>query len=380
MKYTVKNGIDRFDEICDDLKGARIGLITNPTGVDKNQKSTVDIMFEHGNLSCLFAPEHGIRGDAQAGESIANGRDVRTGTSVHSLYGGDVHIDKAVLKDLDAVAFDIQDVGARYYTYVSTLAYAMEDCAESGKRMIVFDRINPIGGETVEGTVLDTAFSSFVGRYPVATRHGLTVGEYAAFINDTEGIGCDLTVVKAQGWSRGMYFVDTDLKWTNPSPNMPSLQSAICYIGTCLCEGTNMSEGRGTDIPFQVIGSPWLDSKMVANEINRSNPLGVKLHPVTFTPTFSKYAGRSCNGIRFEITDKSSFRPFKTVFKALEYIRQTHKDFAFLPSVNGNPPFIDLLLGTDDWRMDGFDADAFFKKQSMLLDEYAKKTKKYLLY
>lgn len=380
-KAKIKNGIDRLNEILPNLSGARIGLITNQTGVDKNGKTTIDLLYENGLLRCLFAPEHGVRGDVQAGEHIDSSRDGKTGVPIYSLYGGSVHIPNEALQGIDTVAFDIQDVGARFYTYTSTLAYAMEDCAKAGKRMIIFDRINPIGGVAPQGTLLDKRFSSFVGRYETATRHNLTVGEYARFINETQNIGCELKIVEAEGWERDMLFCDTDLRWIPPSPNIKSASTCFCYIGTCLAEGTNLSEGRGTHSPFELIGAPWLNAEGVAEIMNSKGLSGVRFSAERFVPSFSKYAGIECNGIRLSITDPRGFLPFETALRLFELIRRTHNEFEFLPPHNENSPyFIDLLLGSDAWRKESFDIEAFLKEQNEKLRAYESEIKKYYLY
>lgn len=380
-KAEIKNGIDRLNEILPELSGGKIGLITNHTGVNKNGVSAIDLLYEKGLLCCLFAPEHGIRGNAQAGEHISSTRDEKTGVPIYSLFGGSTHINNEVLQTLSAVAFDIQDVGARFYTYTGTLTCAMEDCAEAGRKLIVFDRINPIGGVAPEGTVLDKYFASFVGRFETATRHNLTVGEYARFINETQNIGCNLTVVQIEGWKRSMLFADTDLNWVKPSPNIKTPETCFYYIGTCLAEGTNLSEGRGTEAPFELIGAPWLNAEFIAREMNAQGLAGVKFSTESFVPQFSKYSGERCNGIRFEMTDPRTFLPFETALKAFELIRRTHKEFKFLPPYKENAPyFVDLLLGSDEWRRDDFDIEIFLKKQNERLKLYEKEIKKYYLY
>lgn len=379
-KQIVLSGIDRIDTILPAISGARIGLITNPTGVDKKLKSTIDVLHERDLLCCLFSPEHGIRGYAQAGAPIGNYTDSVTGLSVYSLYGQNLNIQPDILDKTDIIAFDIQDIGARYYTYTSTLAYAIEDCAKAGKKMIIFDRINPIGGKKCEGSVLDTHFSSFVGRYAVAARHGMTVGEYAKYINETENINCDISVIPLDGWRRELYYDETDLSWVMPSPNMPTVETAICYIGTCLAEGTNLSEGRGTTKPFELIGAPWLRNTMIADEINSQHPDGVILRPCDFTPAFSKYAGVHCNGIQLHITDRQIFKPFETAMRLFELIRRTHKEFEFLAPQGDGHYFIDMLLGSDEWRNDAFDINAFLTHQASKCNKFRENAKKYFMY
>lgn len=377
----VKNGIDCIDSALPRLSGARVGLITNQTGVNRELVSTIDILHKNKLLSCLFAPEHGIRGDGQAGAGVEDTVDSATGTPVYSLYGNSYHIPENLLNELDVVAFDIQDVGARFYTYTSTLFRAMQDCASMGKKLVIFDRINPIGGACAEGTVLDRRFSSFVGMYPVATRHGLTVGEYANYICATENIGCDLTVIKCKGWNRDLFYDETDLAFIPPSPNMPTVDTCLAYIGTCLAEGTNLSEGRGTTKPFELIGAPWLDNIRVADAVNNMGLGGVIVRPCSFTPTFSKYASQGCRGVQLHVTDRYAFKPFETAMRMFEYIRKTHSEFELiLPKNPSNPAFVDLLLGTDEWRTDDFDIDAFLYRQNEKISEYNEKIKEFYLY
>ena len=381
QKINVKNGIDRIDSVLPMLSGSKIGLITNPTGVDKNLTSTIDILHSKGLLYCLFSPEHGIRGDGQAGDAVSDFVDDVTGVTVHSLYNNSRHIPESALNEIDVVAFDIQDVGSRFYTYTSTLFYAMRDCAKNNKKVVVFDRINPVGGVSPEGTVLDRRFSSFVGLFPVATRHNLTVGEYAKYINDVENIGCDLTVVECEGWKRDCFYDETDLVFIPPSPNMPTIDTCLCYVGTCLAEGTNLSEGRGTVKPFEILGAPWLDNIRVADEVNKMGLGGVIIRPCSFTPTFSKYQSEKCFGVQLHITDRRAFKPFETAIRLLDYIRKTHSEFEFiLPRNSENPAFVDLLLGTDEWRKDGFDVDLFLEKQNEKLKSYHEKIKEYYIY
>lgn len=376
MKQTVLCGIDRPDRIAAVLSGARVGLITNPTGIDRRFRATIDRLAEVCTLCCLFSPEHGVRGEKQAGDHVECYTDDSTGLPVYSLYGDSPHISEEILSGLDVIVFDIQDVGARFYTYLYTLSYAMADCAAANKRLVVLDRINPIGRK-IEGTVLDPAFRSFVGRFPIATRYGLTIGEYARYINDTEHIGCDLTVVSAEGWN-GCYYDETDLAWVMPSPNLPTIDSCLCYIGTCLAEGTNLSEGRGTTKPFELIGAPWLSAKRIADELNERNLPGVRLRSCYFTPTFSKHAGELCRGVALHITDRDAFRPFETAIRLFDLIRKTHPDFSFLPPVKAhNPPFIDLLLGTDAFRSESFDADRFLSECARACGDYAEKIRPY---
>ena len=383
MQEKIKSGIDRLvsGELLSSVKGKRIGLITNPTGVDSSLRSSIDILSDIADLRILFAPEHGVRGDLQAGVKMTNYTDEKTGLPVFSLYGGVHHIPADIISSLDAIVFDIQDVGARFYTYMYTLSYVMEDCALHGKEMIVLDRINPIGGVAPEGTILDRRFSSFVGRFPIATRHNMTIGEFALYINDTEEIGCPLTVVPILGWSRDMLFSDTSLPFVSPSPNIPTPDTCLLYVGTCLAEGTNLSEGRGTTHPFELIGAPYINGQYLADAMNEMKLPGVIFRPCHFVPTFSKHEGDLCSGVQLHITDRRNIKPFETGLRLIDMIKRTYSEFAFrdLKDQSGRM-FIDKLLGSDALRSDSFDADAFMNELVNPLAEYESKIKGYYLY
>lgn len=376
----ILNGIDRPDLWKRALCGKRIGLVTNPSGVDRALRLTSDILFESGDLVCLFSPEHGVRGDRQAGAHVDTYTDGKTGLPVYSLYGQAHHINADVMDSLDAIAFDIQDVGARFYTYIYTLSYVMEDCAKHGRELIVFDRLNPLGGVAPQGTVLEPAFSSSIGRFPIATRFNMTVGEYARYINDTQNIHCGLTVIPVEGWTRDCIFPDTDLSWVSPSPNLPTPDACFCYIGTCLAEGTNLSEGRGTTHPFEMIGAPFMDAERVASYMNAAGFGGAKFRPCHFVPSFSKHAGELCHGIQIHITDHRQFAPFEVGLFLIHHVRENYKEFEFRkPSASGQH-FIDLLLGCDDLRKEDFDARAFLEKQRQALAVYEDRIKPYYMY
>jgi uncharacterized protein YbbC (DUF1343 family) len=280
------------------LRGARVGLLTNHTGVDRRLRSGIDLLRSRGDLqlAALFAPEHGIRGEAQAGAVIADAIDARTGLPVHSLYGDVQRPLPETLGGLDALVFDVQDVGVRYATYASTCLLCLEAAAEAGIAFVVLDRPNPLGGE-VEGNVLDPAFVSFVGAHPVPIRHGLTIGELARLVAAERGLPPPI-VVPLRGWRRDLWHDQTGLPWVSPSPNLPTLDSLTLYPGTCLIEGTNVSEGRGTTRPFELIGAPWLAAHSLADELAGRNLPGVAFRPVWFVPTFSKHVGATCSGVQ----------------------------------------------------------------------------------
>lgn len=369
-KQKVLCGADLVARDGFDFKG-KCGLITNHTGVLRNLSSTVDMLKEKCSLTALFGPEHGVRGDVQAGENITSYIDKKTGLPVYSLYGDDTSESEKALASLDTVIFDVQDVGARFYTYAYTMTDAMKLCAEHGVKFAVLDRPNPIGGIKAEGTVLDRSFSSFVGRFPTPTRCGLTIGEFALMMNETENIGCDLTVVPMEGWRREMYYDDTDLVFIQPSPNIPAVDTAFVYIGTCIFEETNISEGRGTTKPFEMIGAPWLDSKAVIETVGQQE--GVILRECSFTPTFSDYKNCFCHGIQLHVTDREVFSPFAVGIRLLDAIRKTHDEFEIEPSIAN-------LIGTDDVFRPNFNAENFIAREKQKTDEWQIRSQKWYLY
>ncbi len=331
------------------VRDRRVGLVTNQTALDRQGRHAIDLLRDHGvNLVTLFSPEHGIRGRAEAGERVESGIDEASGLPVHSLYGAIRKPTPEMLAGLDVLLFDIQDIGARYYTYVSTMALAMSAAAEQDLPFVVLDRPNPIGGVRVQGNVLEPEHASFVGLYPVAMRHGMTVGELARLFNSEYGIGAQLHVVPAAGWRRGDWFDETGLPWVPPSPNMPSLESATHYPGTCLFEGTNLSVGRGTDRAFQQIGAPWLDGTALSERLNARALPGVRFEPVTFTPQTPgdrKYDGVPVNGVRWEVKDRDVYDPTVAAVAALIEARElagTHWVWS--------PAHFDRLAGTTQLR------------------------------
>lgn len=369
-KQKVLCGADVIADEGFSFKG-RCGLVTNPTGVLRDLSSTADMLRDKCNLTALFAPEHGVRGDAQANESVTSYIDRKTNLPVYSLFGDNTAESENVMKTLDTVVFDIQDVGARFYTYLYTMTDAMKLCAKNGVKFVVLDRPNPLGGNKAEGAVLDRRFSSFVGRFPTPTRHALTVGEFAFMMNETENIGCDLSVVPMKGWKRDMYYDGTDLVFIQPSPNMPTVDTAFVYIGTCIFEDTNLSEGRGTTKPFEMIGAPWLDSEAVIGKVGQQK--GVVLRECSFTPTFSDYKGEFCRGIQFHVTDRDVFSPFAVGIRLLEAIRKIHPEFKIEPSIVN-------LLGTDDVLKDDFEPEVFIEKEKKKTADWQKFSQNWYLY
>lgn len=360
----VKCGIDVIEEYSNIFGNKRIGLITGPSGVDRNLNSTIDIINKNFNLTALYSPEHGVRGNFQAGEKVEDYIDERTGIKVFSLYGNNKKPTKEMLQDIDIMVIDVQDVGSRYYTFLNTMAYAMEACKENDKTFVVLDRPNPIGGSKVEGNILNTKFSSFVGLYPITQRYGLTIGEIAKFFNEEFNIGCELNVVKLEGWKRDMYYDETGLLWVNPSPNIPTIDSAVLYNGTCLFEGTNISEGRGTTKPFEMIGAPWIDGYKLADTMNEIGLNGVIFRPLYFVPSFSKHSGQLCGGVQIHVKNKRTLNSVEIGVKLLyEVIKISKDNFKWVKtSKEGGQYIIDHLAGTDELRNMKYTADELLEK------------------
>ncbi|WP_286184626.1 DUF1343 domain-containing protein [Bacillus sp. SD075] len=363
------------------LSGKKVGLITNPTGIDSKLTSIVDLLNDEPdiNLTALFGPEHGVRGDAQAGASVEFYIDEKTGLPVYSLYGKTKKPTPEMLKDVEVLVFDIQDVGTRYYTYIYTMAYAMEAAKENDIPFIVLDRPNPQGGESVDGPVLEPEFSSFVGLYPIPLKHGMTVGELATLFNKEFKIGADLKVINMKGWKRDMDYDDTGLPFVLPSPNMPTVSSTFVYPATGLIEGTNVSEGRGTTKPFELIGAPYINSNELAGKLNALRLPGVKFRAASFTPTFSKHAGKLSHGVEIYITDREEFKAVPTGLHIIKTIHDLYpRDFEFLAANNFN-----LLIG-NGWVMsrieEGSTVNEIMKEYQVKQDAFKKVRKNYLLY
>ncbi|MEF3307090.1 exo-beta-N-acetylmuramidase NamZ family protein [Paenibacillus sp. GYB003] len=351
-RQPVFSGADRLARSAAQyLDGKRFGLLTNHTGITRDFRSTIDVCASQsaGKLTAMFACEHGIRGERQAGVLFEDEVDPELGITVYSLYGKHRAPTPDMLEPLDAIVFDFQDLGVRFFTYLTTLIYTMQACAKAGKELIVLDRPNPLGGLQVEGGLLREGFQSMVGGWKIPFRTGLTIGEFARLVNDQSGMNCNLQVVPLEGWTRDMEFPQTGLPWTMLSPNMPTMDTARVYAGTCLFEGTNLSEGRGTTRPFEQIGAPWLNGKRVAEAMNKRGLPGVVFHPVYFTPMFSKHQGAICSGIQVYVTDPKTYQPVRTGLYLVEQVQKMHPDhFAWLPPFKeGSKSFIQLLTGSD---------------------------------
>lgn len=391
----MQTGIDRLFTVGAllpaPLHGKRVGLLAHQASIDSNKTHTLDILLKNKiNITKLFSPEHGLWGKVQDMESVDSGVDPKTKLPIKSLYGKTFESLKPTKKDLadiDVLVCDLQDIGSRYYTYAATMALCMQICAKNNKEVIVLDRPNPINGIDIEGKILKKGFESFVGLYPIPIRHGMTIGELASYFNKEEKIGCKLHVVKMEGWKREWYFDETGLPWINPSPNMRSVDAALLYPGMCLIEATNLSEGRGTNCPFELIGAPFINANNLTSTLNGLNLDGVSFKPTSFKPNFQKYAYQDCHGIEIQIIDKKRFKPVLTGIAILKTIHDFHpkdfkwrnKPYEFVSDI----PAIDLLSGDDQLRKDienKKSLEEIQKDWDVGYEEFLEKRKKCLLY
>lgn len=372
------------------IKGCRTGLIVHPASIDSHYRHAADLFYSCSEieLTTLFGPQHGIRGETQDNMIEWEGfEDSRTGLPVYSLYGKSRTPTDEAMSSLDVLVFDVQDVGTRVYTFIYTMALAMQACARTKKRMVVLDRPNPIGGEAVEGNILDPAYASFVGMYPIPMRHGMTVAELALMFNREFDIGCELDVVPMQGWERSNWWDQTGLHWVLPSPNMPTLDTATVYPGTVIFEGTLVSEGRGTTRPFELIGAPYIDPYRLTDFLNCLDLPGVYFRPAYFQPTFHKHSGKLCGGLQLHVTDRKVFKPYLSGIAILYAIYRLYpKDLEWK-----QPPYeyvedrlpIDIIFGTDSIRRQieqGQSLQEIEEAWSKPLSEFMEKRVEYLLY
>ncbi|MDR1728404.1 MAG: DUF1343 domain-containing protein [Acidobacteriota bacterium] len=315
------------------LRGARVGAVVHPASILPDLGHTADALRACPDLRLvsLFGPQHGARGEKQDNMVESDFyRDPDTGLPVHSLYGETRRPTPEMLQDVDVLLFDLQDVGTRVYTFIHTMSYCIESIAQSKKKLIVLDRPNPIGGDQVEGNLLDVAYRSFVGLHPVPMRHGLTIGEMALFINGEQNIGCDLEVIPMEGWHRRDWFDDTRLPWVTPSPNLPTLDAATVYPGAVLVEGTMLSEGRGTTRPFELVGAPYINGREYAAALNGLGLPGVRFRAASFQPTFQKWAGQVCGGVQTHVLDRRRFEPYLTGIAMIAVARKLYpNEFAW---------------------------------------------------
>lgn len=388
------------------VREKKVGLITNPTGVDSHLKSLIDLFYEDPaiDLVALYGPEHGVRGNAQAGEYIPFYEDKKLGLPVFSLYGQSMKPDSGQSKDIDelmrsfdtvatgklaemsmvenvdVMVFDIQDIGTRIYTYIATMAFCMQVCARKGIEFIVLDRPNPINGKIMEGPVLEyPAFSSFVGLYPIPVRHAMTTGELACLFNDRFlPKKVNLTVIPMKGWIRSMWYDQTGLPWVFPSPNIPTLETATVYPGQVFLEGTNVSEGRGTARPFELFGAPWVNGQELAQKLNNLTLPGVKFREACYTPAFSKFKEKLCGGAKIHIQDRDKFQPFITSLQIITMVREMyHQQFQF------HTEYFDKIIGSIAIRQAIEREDRLeeiTRSYAARLEEFKDLRKAYLLY
>ena len=388
---TVRAGLERL--LGEDralLAGSRVALVSNPASIDGRLRHAADLLAAHPeiNLVALFGPQHGFRSDLQDNMiETPHGVDGRRQVPIYSLYSETREPTAEMLRDVDVLVIDLQDVGTRVYTYIYTMANCMRAAARHGVRVVVCDRPNPVGGVAVEGPTLRPEYASFVGQYPIPLRHGLTIGEIARLFNQEFSIGAALDIVQLDGWRREMYFDETGLPWVIPSPNLPTLDSVIVYPGAVLFEGTMLSEGRGTTRPFELIGAPWIDGEALAAAMNSRGLPGVHFRPVFFEPTFQKHARQTCGGCQLHVLDREAFAPVRVAVELIdEFRRQDPSSYAWR-----QPPYeyehdkwpIDILYGSDGLRtaLDGGEGAAALVASWRAEEEaFRRMRERYLLY
>lgn len=374
-----RTGLDVLLNEPNILRGQRVGLLTNATGVTRDLRPNIDAIRAAGiNLVALFSPEHGLLGAANAGEHVASSIDPHTGLPIHSLYGATRKPTPEMLHGIDTLLYDLQDVGVRFYTYTATLALALEACAENKIPLVVLDRPNAINGITIEGPVLDPALQSFVGHGPLPMRFAMTLGELAKFYNAELHISAELRVIELQNWRRAMWFDETGLPWVLTSPNIPTLTTAIVYPGLCLVEGTNLSLGRGTTLPFEIVGAPWLDAYALADAMNTLNIAGARFRPISFIPSANKFANETCFGVQVHVIDRNVLRPVTLALQLLQTIYQMHPT-----KFEWNVAGFDRLIGDASVREKierGVAIDSIIAEWTPGQNEFLRAREKYLLY
>ena len=387
---TVTIGIDRL--LTSDrrlVEGRKVGLVSNPASINPAFRHSSDLLFDDPDvtLAAIFGPQHGFRADLQDNMiETAHARDTKRQVPIFSLYSEVREPSAEMLRGLDALVIDLQDVGTRVYTYVYTMANCMRAAARHGVKVVVCDRPNPVNGTDVEGHLLDEAYASFVGQFPIPLRHGMTIGELARLFNRAFGLNADLEIVPMDGWRRGMYYDETRLPWVIPSPNLPTLDSAIVYPGAVLFEGTQLSEGRGTTRPFELIGAPWIDAERFAAAMNGRGLPGAHFRPVFFEPTFQKHARQGCGGSQLHVTDRAAFKPVRTAVEMLdEFRKQDPARFAWR-----QPPYeyehekmpIDILYGSPRLReaVEGGQVDSLVASAARDEESFRQTREPFLLY
>jgi len=371
-------------EHLSEIQGKRLGLVANVASVTGDLVPLHLVLHKHPRfaLTKLFSPEHGFQTTVQDALPVPDAKDPATNLPVYSLYGKAKAPTPKMLKGIDLLLFDLQDAGLRFYTYLSTLYYCLQACARAKVPVIVLDRPNPLAGARVQGPMLQSRFSSFLGVAQLPLRHGMTLGELALYLNAVQALRAKLKVIPMKGWMRGMWFDQTGLAWVPPSPNLPSFDSTLAYPATCLIEGTNLSEGRGTPRPFEQIGAPWVDPAGLTYDLNALGLGGVRFSPATFTPTRDKHRGRICFGVEVDLTDRKRFDPIATGVGLLKVLLKTYPD-KFSWRKEGRRFFIDLLLGTDLIRKvleEGKTASGLRNPEVATTRRFLERRKEFLLY
>lgn len=360
----------------------RVALVTAPSGRSGDNRSSIGVLKELCDLRLLLAPEHGVRGDKAAGEMFSDSVDALSGLPVKSLYRpGSKRLAPGTAAELDTLVYDIQDVGCRYYTFISTLRNLLLDGAAYGKRLVILDRANPLG-RVAEGVVLERGMESFVGCAAIPPRYGMTCGELARMVNAEENIGCELDIVRCEGYDPAGMFPSWGRPWVMPSLAMPRWETALLYPGTCLMEGTNLSEGRGTADPFAILGAPFIEPESFCRSIEALRLPGLAATPVFFTPAASKHTGTLCGGVQLHVTDAAALRPAELGVRLLDILRRDYPDdFAFLPPVRPDgKPFISLLAGHQAFERPDWDADALIERGRRESAAFVERRQRYLLY
>jgi uncharacterized protein YbbC (DUF1343 family) len=389
---TVQPGLEVLLDDPRQIAGKKIGLVTNQSGVTGDLRHVVDLLHRGTNwkLTTLFGPEHGIWGEAQDMAHVGHSIDPMTGLTVYSLYGAsenDLAPRQELLRELDALVIDLQDIGSRYYTFIYTMALCMREAGKAGVQVIVLDRPNPIDGVHLEGNIREDKYSSFVGMFALPARHGMIAGELARYFNKVFKLDCDLVVVPMKGWQRSMWFDETGLPWVIPSPNMPTVGTATVYPGMCLIEGTNLSEGRGTTHPFELFGAPWLEPFQLAEKLNAIGLPGVRFRPHYFMPTFQKHAGKVCGGAELHVTNRAIFEPYRTGLWCVKVARDIDPEqfdwrretYEFV----SDRLAIDLLAGSARYRElveSGGDIEEWVAEWKEPLREFKETREEFLLY
>jgi uncharacterized protein YbbC (DUF1343 family) len=388
MNTTFATGLDvLLENEADLLQGKRIGLISHPAAVTGHLVDNVQALLEiKVNLTALFGPEHGFTGAVNDGIHLGDSHDPRTGLQLYSLYGTVLEPTEEMLQQIDVLVYDMQDVGVRFYTYLSTLYYLVRASGYHHYPLVVLDRPNPITGTRIEGPILEIGYQSFVGMLPIPIIHGMTLGELAIFINNEYNFNADLTVVPMRGWHREWWFDQTDRVWVPTSPGIPRFETTLVYPGTCLLEGTNLSEGRGTALPFEILGAPWVDEYLLVDRLNERKIPGVFFRPASFTPTTSKHQGKICQGVQIHVLDRESFSPLRTGLEVITACQSLFPDhFGYLPphqDQNTHNHF-DLLAGTDTLRLDlesGCPVEEITANWQSGLEKFSERRKPYLRY